>query len=533
MANLKPMAHDWVDVPIENKKSKQVKPKADDWIDVPLDKPTESPPSDSGDWLSQFGDATLENLPGLGAMAGGILGTTPPGALLGGPLGGAALGGYLGAAGKNAYNRFVNPEKAPKTESEYLTDPLGAGLTGATGEAVGQKIIGPAIGLGLKHAPKVLAPAKWVGKKLLGALGPTDDAIAARAAGKAQPTAKSYAELAEQMADDVNKVGSQISQLDTFAWDTLSNKPDIPRKIITNKINKIISSLRVNGKFVGKNDKRTADVLSDLSEDFISTGEVLSEKNVKAIIKKLDDNIDWGDQTRNVLNNHLKSVREELDEYLKRKNSDYAEAMIPVARRVNLLDKMRRLFNLKNEPGTGLQPTDTTATKIQTSLRENKRVTNNELKKLEAYTENNYQDLAKDYQHAKQFKDQKGERSSARTNLGAAMGTGIGTMAGLIGSHSPLGSAAGGVIGGSLGAPIGKLADRYGGVWAGKIIDTFVKAKQWSRFGSYGPIIQKAAEYSPQMLQSTLERLSKDPNFQNTIRQELEKAKSRLKALEE
>src|SRR3954451_21495053 len=65
-------------------------------------------------FLSQLGDSALEQLPALGAMAGGIAGTATPF----GPVVGAGVGGYLGSAAKNAYNYFNSPAQAPQSWSE-------------------------------------------------------------------------------------------------------------------------------------------------------------------------------------------------------------------------------------------------------------------------------------------------------------------------------------------------------------------------------------------------------------------------------
>src|SRR4051794_22935760 len=97
-----------------------------------------------------LGNAVVEHLPALGAMGGGMVGGIP----------GAGLGGFAGAAVKNAYNTFQNPKEAPQTNLGYITDPLMEGAGGAAAEAVGQKIIGPAVNLGLKGVGVVAGAAK-------------------------------------------------------------------------------------------------------------------------------------------------------------------------------------------------------------------------------------------------------------------------------------------------------------------------------------------------------------------------------------
>ncbi len=113
----------------------------DDWQDVDISaevKPVENVAAKSSfadealQKAKEFGQATVENLSGLGAMAGGTIGgltAGPPGAIAG-----AGIGGYAGEAAKNLINRYVEPEKAPKTEMEYLTGPALAGSGAVAGE---------------------------------------------------------------------------------------------------------------------------------------------------------------------------------------------------------------------------------------------------------------------------------------------------------------------------------------------------------------------------------------------------------------
>lgn len=94
------------------------------------------PPPDD---LSGFGEATIQQAPGLGMMAGGTIGGVvggPPGAVLG-----AGIGGYTGAAAKNLYNHYKHPQLAPKTNIDYIDNPVKEGLESAALEAGGAAVI--------------------------------------------------------------------------------------------------------------------------------------------------------------------------------------------------------------------------------------------------------------------------------------------------------------------------------------------------------------------------------------------------------
>src|SRR4051812_42370389 len=80
---------------------------------------------------------------------------------------------------------------------------------------------------------------------------------------------------------------------------------------------------------------------------------------------------------------------------------------------------MKRLFNFKNEPGEGLVPTDTTASKIKTSLSENRAITQEKLDALKSYTGDDYTKAARDYDLSQEFQGGYAN-GSRRVNMGAA-----------------------------------------------------------------------------------------------------------------
>lgn len=92
-------------------------------------------------YLEQAARSTVNALPMLGGVAGGILGT--PADLIAGPAGnmvGAGIGGYLGTAAKNMINSYIDPDQAPKTLGSAVVDPIVGGATQGMLEGAGQAV---------------------------------------------------------------------------------------------------------------------------------------------------------------------------------------------------------------------------------------------------------------------------------------------------------------------------------------------------------------------------------------------------------
>lgn len=470
------MNFNWDDYPVVEAQSGQF-----DWNQYPPAK-EESPILDK---VKEFGQATLNHLPEIGAMGGGMAGMASGGPGLG--MAGAGAGGYLGKASQNFINSYIDPEKAPKTHTESFMQPLKAGAEGVGSEILGQGL-GRALGAGAK--------------KGLELLGPSAEAISARIAGRAKDSAKNFPELAENMVADVGKLSQQIGAGHEVASKTLGQVKTVPRSKITQPIYKAIHDLKIDGQTFGPEDRHLIKVLDELGLDATKFGDKVSEKELFRIIRKLDDNINWNDQTKNVLNGILKGIRRNIDTELKTINPKYAKEIQPVHKRMEVLEAIEKRFNLKRAPGKGHQATDTTASNIQSSLRENKDVSKRVLEALEKYTGNNYQELAKDYQNAKHFNQSK-LNGARRTAAGTAIGAAIGQMTG-----NPL-------LGAAIGGPAGAMMDIHGGAIAGKMIDLYASNPQV--FGRFGPVIAQAVKAGPKALAVVKKLLSQNPEFQKQI----------------
>jgi|GEM_PF-3233649 len=356
-------------------------------------------------------------------------------------------------------------------------------------------------------APKISAAinsgkqfaAKSAKKAISAALGPSEEAIEARLAGRAKDTAKSYSELAEEMKDSLARLGDQISDADQQAWDKLNPISDpnfggYDKEVLTREIDDVRRSLSVNGKLIGNADNQAEGVLQKLAGDLDQFEDGVSQQDLKKIIQRLDDNINWDNPGASATNKALSKVRTSFKTALE-DNQDYAEAMDPVSKKTALMNEVKRLFNFKNAPGEGLVPTDTTASKIKTSLNENKAITQDVLKALKEHTGDDFIQAAKDYELSREF--QGGfANGSRRVNLGGMLGASLGYLGG------PAGSIAGAGAGGMIGAHL----DKEGGVYAGKLIDWYVREKPGvlvEQFGSHAKPLIEAAKRGPGALSVT------------------------------
>jgi hypothetical protein len=427
-----------------------------------------------------------------------------PGTYLAGNIAGAAANPASRAAGTLKGTLGLGAVQGLGGSEADLTQ--GKVTDAAVDTALGTGAGGLGYGLG-KALPKVFDWIKAGGKKALTNFGPSKEAIEARLAGKAQDTAKSYPELAEDMSGSLKNLSTQISDADTAAWNTLSREPAIPKAYVTSPIDEAISKMKLQGQTIGAADKQAERVLGTLKDDLNHLGGNISEADLKSVIQKLDSNINWDDPSSTTVNKVLAGIRTKFDDTLKFQNSSYKKAMEPVSERMQVLDALKRKFGIKAS-GDSFTPSDTTASALKTSLNENKAVTQGTLAKLKKFTGTDYQDMANDYRLAQQFQKGPGAQGSKRTNLGAALGAGAGTIV-----AGPLGA----TIGAGVGALAGGAADAYGGKIAAKLIDSYLKAGNSAAFGKFAPIIEKAAAKGPEALAVLSSVLENNPEFRREM----------------
>lgn len=180
---------------------------SDEGLDVIHAQSAPKEPEDDSLWgkvksgARELRDATVDELPLLGGMAGGILGT--PADLVAGPMGnvaGAAAGYTGGQALKNAINGYIAPEKAPHGLAETAESLGTAPLKGAALEVGGQavnKAIGAGAGL---VAPYVKPYLNEAGELIVGGMnrmgkyvGDKAEKLALRATGATGAQASRFA----------------------------------------------------------------------------------------------------------------------------------------------------------------------------------------------------------------------------------------------------------------------------------------------------------------------------------------------------
>jgi hypothetical protein len=129
----------WRDTITKPKEETKAEPSWRDTI-KPVDEPEQDTKSEALQALKDFGKATTEQLPSIGATVGGTVGGLKGSALFGvGALPGATIGATAGAAGgaalKNFINQYVYGEEIPT--DELLISPAREGIEGAAGELAG------------------------------------------------------------------------------------------------------------------------------------------------------------------------------------------------------------------------------------------------------------------------------------------------------------------------------------------------------------------------------------------------------------
>lgn len=138
-----------------------------------------APPAPPMGFLEGAGRATVNHLPMIGAVAGGVLGT--PFDVVSGPLGtatGAGMGAYLGSATKNLINSYIDPAMAPASTADAILTPAIEGGEAAAQQLTGEALMGPVVNAATKVSPVVAAYLNKIAETRAGkALGATKAAF--------------------------------------------------------------------------------------------------------------------------------------------------------------------------------------------------------------------------------------------------------------------------------------------------------------------------------------------------------------------
>lgn len=205
-----------------------------------------APPSSSDDGVFFNGavKSTINSLPMIGGVVGGVLGT--PADAVSGPMGnvvGAGIGGYFGTAAKNLINSYYDPDSVPKTATDATAQAISGGAQQAAMQGVGE-VAAPVIAKGVNaiSGPVSDALGSFAAKKAVTATGATGKQALKFAPGAGQ-------ELLDQGIVGFGDNQSSISQKATDALEKAGNKissvlSDLDKRGATVDQSDIVSSLR-------------------------------------------------------------------------------------------------------------------------------------------------------------------------------------------------------------------------------------------------------------------------------------------------
>ena len=223
-------------------------PKKNPWDDLP---DAYEPPKERSE-MEKIGRKIVNELPMIGSVAGGILGT-PLDAVTGpaGTMAGAALGATLGSATKNLINRYIDPEQAPKTDVQAIVQPLQEGAIGAASEGVGN-FAAPYIAKGVKAVAKPASEyfRKMAEKKAVAATGATGvqatkfDADAGR-----QLLDRKIVQFADNQENIARKAGEALNTSGKGISDALKELDSISQGVPPSEI---VATVRARAAELGK-----------------------------------------------------------------------------------------------------------------------------------------------------------------------------------------------------------------------------------------------------------------------------------------
>ena len=204
-----------------------------------------------------------------------------------------------------------------------------------------------------------------------------------------------------------------------------------------------------------------------------------TEKNIKRIIRQLDDSVAWDSAAPDTTKKVLRQVRRSLDQRLKSGNTEYKAAMAETARKTDVLKRMEKHFNIKKG-----EMTTTSHGKLDAL----KKVTAGSQRKVDPVTKGLMDDFGggtmKDLEYSRlgDIAGQGGAQGSRRAvTFGSAGGAAGGMLGGAIGGFP--GAAIGGGLGTMAGTATGFLVDAKGKKWASDAITYAAKNEaRWGKF---------------------------------------------------
>ena len=394
------------------------------------------------------------------------------GATLASPgIGTTPIGGALGyATGKTAadlLDRTLGIEKPISNIKEAMKETAGNIVEGLKTESV-SLLMNPLFkGIGNM--------ARGAAKKVIGSVFDVEgNALSARYnRPKDIINSKPVDDIASDMSDGLNKISKEVTDLDKKAWDSLLKLKAESRKGIVNMLKSVRREISVEGGgAVGEAAKKAARTIDGLIQDVLSIKQkgvpdklehFLDQKQMRKIIQATDDNINWNDPLASRSNEALIEFRTKLSDKLRTENPQYAEIMDPLHKRIQFLNDMAKTFSIAKEEGKFI-PSNITATKLGTALKEGKSVSQKLLGTFKSETGKDILKNMEDKKLSEQFLP--GEKPFSDRTLrligAATVGAGVG---------GAYGGTPGGLAGTAIGGLIGSIINKQSGPIAGGIVD--------------------------------------------------------------
>lgn len=299
-----------------------------------------------------------------------VIASTLATAPAGGAGGAAAAGGTaarMGALG----TRMLAPTSVKGLAA--LGGVAGAGYSEAEDMAgLGKDVLkGGAMGVVVPKAIQGLGRgALGLGKGLMkGATGVSKEAMETYMA-KPEMVKGSFEGISEKMGRRIDLLDDAIQKGSAEARGTLSGlRGATSIDDVVGKIENMKNSLKVGGGDLsgmaqnfefGPTTKNTLKVLTEMQDDIKRLKPVddwksgvksyVSERDVKQIMDRLDDEINWKDLDKKQSNEMLYGLRRYLDDILKEGNPEYAQKIAPVAEKIRTRDDFLKKFGYEYNP---------------------------------------------------------------------------------------------------------------------------------------------------------------------------------------
>lgn len=448
------------------------------------------------------------------------------------------IGGELAGSAATMLIPGTQATTIPKLAAIGAAQGLGnseADLTrGNFGGAAKDTAVGGAAGavLGAVAPAVVKGAAKFVpyaGKKLMSSvLGPSEDAITAYLKDPFTIKSASMEGLAEQMPQVANKFKAIIKETGAKAKAVLSTSRfiepganDAGGAFTKDEVMGIVASARRKLGGVYTDESKTASTtIKRIAENLKKIRNTVSQKQVHDLITDLDKEIPWdkvirSPETVTATDKTLINLRTGLDGVLKDKNEAYAKAVKPVEEAISARNDFVRKFSISRVKGEGYVPSDTTYSRVKSSLNEGKIDTDRVVANVKRITGIDIAPQVQNAKHGAEFIGGKtnGSRSvNTMAAAGGAAGFGLGKLVGAPGIGSAAGAAAG--------AGVGSVIDRKGGEMAAGLLDKYLAGKQAAGkagaavvsrlpaiiqkaplvLGKYAPIMRRAATLGVQQV---------------------------------